>query len=215
MWVKICGTTNLEDALLAADAGADAIGFVFAESQRKVDTGQARAIIEGLPVGIETIGVFVEAGAGEIAEIARECGLTGVQLHSGIGADASRRLRVEFGGELRILRVLHYEAGVVGKLKECVEDSSIDGVLVDSRTAAAVGGTGVRFDWEEARQKIFSGNLTTRLIAAGGLNAENVGDAIRLLQPWGVDVVTGVEAKPGKKDPLKIRAFIEAARATK
>lgn len=213
MWVKICGTTNLEDALLAADAGADAIGFVFAESPRKVDTAQVRAILEGLPDGIETIGVFVDASAGEIAEIARECGLTGVQLHGGSDDNTTKRLRLEFGPEFRILRVLHYGGEIQADLQQAVAERGIDGVLVDSRSATAVGGTGVRFDWHEARQTIFSGHQAIRLIAAGGLNPENVGEAIRLLRPWGVDVVTGVEATPGKKNPDALRQFIQAARA--
>jgi phosphoribosylanthranilate isomerase len=212
MWIKICGTTNVEDALLASEAGADAVGFVFAESPRKVNTGVVRPIVDSLPLEIEKIGVFVDASADEIAEIARECGLTGVQLHSGIADDAVKRLRSEFGAGLKILRVLHYGAEIEESLRLAAE-TAVDGVLVDSRTAAAVGGTGVRFDWEEARRTIFGGERKMKLIAAGGLNAENVGEAICVLKPWGVDVVTGVECAPGRKDPEKVKKFIEAVRA--
>ncbi len=215
MWIKICGTTTIEDALLACEAGADAVGFVFAESPRKVNTGIVRPIVDNLPQEIEKIGVFVDASADEMAEIARECGLTGVQLHSGIADDAVKRLRAEFGTGLKILRVLHYSAEIEGSLRKVAADEDVDGVLVDSRTATAEGGTGVRFDWEEARRTIFGGERKMKLIAAGGLNAENVVEAIATLKPWGVDVVTGVEAAPGKKDPAKIKRFIEAARGAK
>ena len=213
MWIKICGTTNVEDALLASEAGADAVGFVFAESPRKVNTGIVQPIVDSLPLEIEKIGVFVDASADEIAEIARECGLTGVQLHSGIADDAVKRLRAEFGAGLKILRVLHYGPDVAESLQSVAADAALYGVLVDSRTAAAVGGTGVRFDWAEARRTIFGSERKMKLIAAGGLNAENVSEAIRVLKPWGVDVVTGVEWAPGKKDRAKVKRFIEAARA--
>lgn len=213
MWIKICGTTSIEDALLACNAGADALGFVFAESPRKVDTGIVRPIIDHLPDEVEKIGVFVDASAEEMAAIARECGLTGVQLHSGIADEAVKRLRAEFGAGLRVLRVVHYGAGIEEELKKIALERAVDGVLVDSRTATAVGGTGVSFDWEAARRTVFGGERKMKLIAAGGLNAENVGEAIRLLKPWGVDVVTGVEAAPGKKDMEKVKKFIAAARA--
>ena len=213
MWIKICGTTNIVDALLACDAGADAVGFVFAKSPRRVDTGTVRPIIDELPQDVEKIGVFVDASAEEMAAIARECGLTGVQLHAGIADEAVKRLRAEFGAELKILRVLHYGPEVAASLQR-LSDEQIDGVLVDSCTATAVGGTGVRFDWGEARRTVFGSERKMKLIAAGGLNAENVAEAIATLRPWGVDVVTGVEAVPGKKDAGKVKRFIEAVRGS-
>ena len=116
LWVKICANTSLEDALLAADAGADAVGFVFAPSPRRVTESQVAAIVPGLPESIEKIGVFVGAQAEEIAAAVRVCGLTGVQLHSEAGADVPAMLRAEFGLGLRILRVVHFgrESGGTG-----------------------------------------------------------------------------------------------------
>lgn len=216
LWVKICGNTSAEDALLAAEAGADAVGFVFAPSPRRVNVEQVAAIVPKLPDAIEKIGVFVDASLAGIAAAVRACGLTGVQLHSDAGADAPQRLRAEFGPErnppLRILRVVHFGADAARLAAEYAADANVDGVLVDSRTATALGGTGIAFDWAEARRTVFRGG-GARLVAAGGLSPENVAKAIATLWPWGVDVVSGVEAAPGRKDAAKVRAFVENARA--
>jgi len=212
LWVKICGNTSLEDARVAAEAGADAAGFVFARSPRRVTADQVAAIVPDLPSAIEKIGVFVDASAEEIAAAARTCGLTGVQLHSDAGADVAARLRAQFGSGLRILRVVHFGADAVRLTAEYASDADVDAVLVDSRTAAAVGGTGEAFDWSEARRTVFRGG-GARLVAAGGLTPENVREAIQTLRPWGVDVVSGVEASPGRKDADKVRAFVRNARA--
>ena len=213
LWVKICGNTSLEDARLAADAGADAVGFVFAPSPRKVTAEQVAAITPRLPGTLEKIGVFVDAGLGEISETIRSCGLTGVQLHSDAGKDAPAKLRAEFGPGLRILRVVHFGESAAEKAVEAATDPNIDAILVDSRTAMAVGGTGIAFDWEKARATVFNGGVAAKLIAAGGLNPENVAQAIATLRPWGVDAVSGVEAAPGKKDPEKVRTFVARARS--
>jgi phosphoribosylanthranilate isomerase len=210
MWVKICGNTSLEDALVAAEAGADAVGFVFAPSPRRVSGSQVAAIAPGLPDAIEKIGVFVDAGLDEIGVAVRACGLTGVQLHSDAAADVPARLRAEFGAALRILRVVHFGVDAARLVAGYGADANVDAVLVDSRTAKAVGGTGVTFDWKEARRTVFREDA--RLVAAGGLTPENVAEAIRTLQPWGVDVVSGVEAAPGRKDAEKVRAFVRNAR---
>ena len=212
LWVKICGNTSLEDARVAAEAGADAAGFVFARSPRRVTADQVAAIVPDLPSAIEKIGVFVDASAEEIAAAARTCGLTGVQLHSDAGADVPARLRAQFGSGLRILRVVHFGTDAARLTAEYASDADVDAVLVDSRTAAAVGGTGVAFDWSEARRTVFRGG-GARLVAAGGLTPENVREAIQTLLPWGVDVVSGVEASPGRKDADKVRAFVRNARA--
>jgi len=211
MWVKICANTSLEDALLAAEAGADAVGFVFAESVRRVTPAQVREIISHLPTNLEKIGVFVDASFGELAAAVEECGLTGVQLHSGCEAGATMRLRGRFSErQLRILKVIHFEQGLEAELKVAQADQAIDAVLIDSKTATLPGGTGVHFDWQAAHGS-FAGSAL-RMIAAGGLNPENVSEAIATLQPWGVDVASGVEAMPGKKDAAKVRAFVENAR---
>jgi len=211
LWIKICGNTSLADTLLAAEAGADAVGFVFAPSPRRVTHEQVAAIVPHLPAQLEKIGVFVDAPFEEIACTVRACGLTGVQLHSDAGPDLPARLRAAFGPALRILRVVHFGAKAAQQAAELARDTNIDGILVDSRTATAVGGTGIAFDWATARTTIFSGN--GKLVAAGGLKPENVADAIATLAPWGVDVASGVEAAPGCKDPLKVQEFVARARA--
>ena len=210
MWVKICANTSLEDAQLAAEAGADAVGFVFAESVRRVTPAQVRTIAPKLPSRIGKYGVFVDAGFEEIARIGDECGLTGVQLHAANDPALPSRLRERFLKQLRILRVIHYGGDLVTQLHGAQSDPAIDGVLIDSRTATLVGGTGTKFDWEAARGSFLESRL--RMVVAGGLNPENVGEAIRTLRPWGVDVASGVESAPGRKDAEKVRAFVENAR---
>lgn len=210
MWIKICANTSLEDAQLAASAGADAVGFVFAESVRRVTPAQVRLITPHLPASLEKYGVFVNSGLDEIGAAIDECGLTGVQLHASHDTAPGRKLRERFPA-LKIIRAIHYGGDLEEQLREARQDDAIDAVLVDSRTATLFGGTGLRFNWREARQKI-SGTRHLRLIVAGGLNADNVAEAIETLRPWGVDVATGVEAAPGKKDPDRLKAFIENAR---
>lgn len=212
LWIKICANTSLTDAQLAADAGADAVGFVFAPSPRRVTVEQVAQIAPLLPSTLEKIGVFVDASIEQIAKAVRACGLTGVQIHSEGAPDLPAQLRAELGPNLRILRVVHFGPGAPAQAALYATDPNVDAVLVDSRTATAVGGTGIAFDWDEAGRTIF-GSGKANLIAAGGLNPANVADAIARLQPWGVDVATGVEASPGRKDPEKVRAFIANARA--
>jgi phosphoribosylanthranilate isomerase len=212
LWIKICANTSVEDARVAVEAGADAVGFVFAPSSRRVTAGQAAAIAEHLPGDVEKIGVFVDATLDEIYSTVRACGLTGVQLHSGAGTELALKLREHLGLQLRILGVVHFgsEAGEHGAV--LARDPNLDAVLVDSRTTAAVGGTGQVFDWALARKTLFKDARACKLIAAGGLNPANVTEAIATLRPWGVDVASGVEASPGRKDPAKVLEFVAAAR---
>lgn len=212
LWIKICANTTLEDTRLAVDAGADAVGFVFARSPRQVTAAQVAAIVAHLDSPVEKIGVFVDATADEIYSTVRQCGLTGVQLHSETGPELSAALRKLLGPELRILRVVHYGPKALEQAEEMDRDPHVSAVLVDSRTAAAVGGTGVAFDWASARRTIFA-SQSVRRIAAGGIKPENVAEAIRTLAPWGVDVASGVEAEPGRKDPGRVREFVLRARA--
>ena len=233
LWIKICGNTSLEDALLAVEAGApadrsssagweagaDAVGFVFAPSPRQVTAEQVAAIVPHLPTTVEKIGVFVDATLDEIAATVQSCGLTGVQLHFEAEPELPARLRERLGPELRILRVVHFGTGaaklVSDQIAEHARNPHIDAVLVDSRMAESVGGTGVSFDWATARKTLFQNAQERKLVAAGGLNPENVTEAIATLRPWGVDVASGVEAEPGRKDPNKVREFETRARAAR
>lgn len=212
LWIKICGNTSLEDALVASNAGADAVGFVFAASPRLVTPAEVAAITPYLPAQLEKIGVFVDAPFDVIYATVRTCGLTGVQLHFEGAPDLPARLHALLGPSLRILRVVHFHPEAAKLIATIDRDPHVDAVLIDSRTTTAVGGTGVSFDWDEAGKSIFHRARGHRRIAAGGLNPENVHEAIAKLRPWGVDVVSGVEASPGRKDPEKVRALIERAR---
>jgi phosphoribosylanthranilate isomerase len=217
IWIKICGNTSLADARLAVEAGADALGFVFAPSPRRVTPAEAASIVSHLPQTVEKIGVFVDAHVADIYSTVRISGLTGVQLHFDAGADLPARLHGRLGAHLRIMQVLHFDPGTVEFVSRRVADHArnphVDAVLVDTQTAKAAGGTGIAFNWAEARKTIFADGGTLKLIAAGGLNPANVAEAIATLRPWGVDVVSGVEAEPGRKDALKVREFVARARA--
>jgi phosphoribosylanthranilate isomerase len=219
MWVKICGNTNLEDAVLAAELGADAVGFVFAESKRQVTAAQVGAITPHLPVGVERVGVFYSRDAEAIAGVAEEAGLTAVQLHGGLDEGLIGRLAERFAGRVKVIQVLHWVVGEASSAERLVEELQrvaatgvVDRVLIDSKVGAAGGGTGVAFDWAAARAVFGSAPEGVRLIVAGGLKPENVTEAIAGLGPWGVDVSSGVEASPGRKDPERIKEFIENAK---
>jgi phosphoribosylanthranilate isomerase len=218
IWIKICANTSLEDALVAVEAGADAVGFVFAPSPRRVTTAEVAAITPRLPVTIEKIGVFVDAALEEIVATVQACGLSGVQLHFDAEPKLPARLHERLGPELRILRVMHFNAETAEQFAVAhaahLQNPHVDAVLVDSRMTAAVGGTGVVFDWIAARQAIFqNAEARQRLVAAGGLSPANVAEAINALRPWGVDTASGVEAAPGRKNPAKVREFVARARA--
>jgi phosphoribosylanthranilate isomerase len=224
IWIKICANTSLEDALVAVEAGADAVGFVFAPSPRRVTAAEVAAITPQLPATMEKIGVFVDAALEEIVSTVQLCGLTGVQLHFDAEPELPARLHERLGPELRILRVMHFSAETAAQhaaqIAEHAQNPHVDAVLVDSRTELAVGGTGVTFDWTVARKALFQNaeaqndEVMMRLVAAGGLNPANVAEAIAALHPWGVDAASGVEAAPGRKDPAKVREFVARARRT-
>lgn len=212
LWIKICANTSLADAQLAGEAGADAVGFVFAPSPRRVTAEQVAKIVPHLPASLERIGVFVDAMFEEIAAAVESAGLTGVQLHFDAPPAISVQLRARFGPGLRILGVVHFDAAVTERVAAIARDGNVDAILIDSRTATAVGGTGQAYDWAAAGRALFQGAGTRKCIAAGGLKPDNVAEAIRVLRPWGVDVVSGVESAPGRKDAAKVRAFIANAR---
>ena len=235
MWIKICGNTSLDDAQMAVEYGANALGFVFAPSPRRVTAERASRMVSRLPAEVDTFGVFVDEDFAAIVHAVTECGLTAVQLHSRSGNNFTAHLRDAFAGigrRVKIVSVVRFpaaearqdaEAGADqnqaiesadfdSELARCSRDPAADAVLVDTGMARAKGGTGVSFDWESARRSFRRAMPATRLIVAGGLRPGNVRSAISLLRPWGVDVVSGVEAFPGKKDPALVQAFIQAVR---
>ena len=219
MWIKICATTSLEDAQLAASLGADAVGFIFAPSPRQVTTEQVAHITQHLPEGIECVGVFPSLPAAEIAATAQESGLTAVQLHGGLSHELIRQLDSIFNGQVSLIQTVHWDihsatgaATVAQHLREIAAEGIVGRVLIDSKVGAATGGTGVPFDWNAARTTLAEAAKDLKLIVAGGLRPDNVADAIQHLNPWGVDVTTGVEESPGRKSPEKLAAFLRAAR---
>ena len=217
MFVKICANTNLEDALLAAELGADAVGFVFAESKRKVNAEQVAAITPHLPASVAKVGVFTSTDACEILLAAKTAGLTAVQLHSDFNP---KLIDAVHAGRLKIFQVIDVpEDASLADLEAALRTASahpyIEAVLLDASHGGASGGTGKTFDWSATAKMVrrAAGETGGKVIIAGGLRAENVGEAINAFQPWGVDVASGVEAFPSKKDAVKLKEFIAAARA--
>ena len=198
--VKICGITNLEDALTAVDAGADALGFVFhPKSPRHVFPEQAASIIRHLPPFIQTIGLFVDEPLDMVNATADQCGLDLIQLH-GVekpGYCDSVRRRV-----VKTFRVKDITS------LEPMRDYRVAAFLLDAWSPAAHGGTGQTFNWEIAA----CASQSNRIILAGGLTPGNVAEAVRTVRPYGVDVSSGVESGPGKKDFLRIIDFISNAK---
>jgi phosphoribosylanthranilate isomerase len=237
-WVKICGITNLEDALVAVAAGADALGFVFYEkSPRKVDVETARSIVEKLPLPVEKVGVFVNGSTPDWLQVLHIVALTAVQHvdtgnqygwapQKAVGLGALPRplkiyVSLPIAGCLKDEDQVQALAGEFARLRKNISDavSVPDGIFdtffLDSGNAQQPGGTGETLDWRKAvpiAEGMRQGGL--KLVVAGGLNPDNVAEAIEVLQPWGVDVSSGVEAQPGKKDPEKVRAFVQAVRRT-
>lgn len=220
MWIKICANTNLDDAQLAAELGADAVGFVFAPSKRQVTAAQVARITPHLPASVERVGVFPALAAEEIAETAHQAGLNAVQLHGGVSLALIRQLHKIFNGQISLIQTVHWDADtgnasatvVADHLKAIARDGLVSRVLIDAKVGSATGGTGTSFDWNAARTTLSEAATGLNLIIAGGLRHDNVAEAIRRLAPWGIDVASGVEQSPGKKSPEKLAAFIRAAR---
>jgi phosphoribosylanthranilate isomerase len=224
-WVKICGMTNLEDALTAVEAGADAVGFVFYEkSPRCVSVEAAREIVEKLPESVEKVGVFVGETAETVREIAEKAELTISQTYPDFSNPLSipndrflERVLSRVIVALPASQLQHEESDnpdvITGFRVSNRFRDRIAAVLLDSGTSGRPGGTGKKFDWRGVVPMTdLMGRIGLRLIVAGGLTPGSVGDAMRALTPWGVDVASGVEARPGKKDPEKVRAFVKAVR---
>jgi phosphoribosylanthranilate isomerase len=220
MWIKICANTSLDDAQLAAELGADALGFVFAPSVRQVTAEQVARITPHLPAHIERVGVFPALEAAAIAAAAQHAGLNAVQLHGGVSHELLRQLSQVLDGKIRIIQTVHWAvdngaaaaASVAEHLRAIAAEGIADRVLIDSKVGAATGGTGTSFDWSAARATLAASAAGLKLIVAGGLKPENVAEAILRLDPWGVDVASGVEAKPGEKSRERVAAFLRVAR---
>lgn len=254
-WIKICGITNLDDALAATDAGANAVGFVFyPKSPRYVTAESAQSIARILPPRIQKVGVFVNQTVEQVRDTVKRAGLTVVQLHGAEDKQFSLSLfEALANGVSRPTILRSFPAQIFDKPAEepvgwdpvavgLVEPDEaykgkrvhkihvakngdlflethgfrpgvISGVLLDSSTAGTLGGTGKTFDWERVQPWAGIINSISKLIVAGGLHPGNVEDAIHILHPWGVDVSTGVEHEPGRKDARKVRAFIRAVRS--
>lgn len=201
--VKICGITSTADARAAVDAGADALGFMFyPRSPRFLEAATARAIIDTLPPFVARVGVFVDATADEILRIVAQCGLDTVQLHGAESPELCRCLR-----PLSVIKAFRVQdAGTLEQLT-AYEDFSW---LLDSYVAGEMGGTGRTFNWELAATAVRRGGM---VLLAGGLHPGNVAAAIAAVKPWAVDVSSGVEQAPGRKDAAKMRAFVRAVTA--
>ena len=203
MFIKVCGITNLEDALAAVEAGADALGFNFyRRSPRYIEPEEARLIIEELPSTVMSVGVFVNVGEPEeVARISDRARLTAVQLHGDESPDYCNTLRGRF--TIKALRVNdEFEP-------RSVKDYETDAILLDAYARDARGGTGRVVDWEVARQVR---ELVPQLFLAGGLSPENVAEAIAAVEPYAVDACSSLESVPGRKDAERVRAFVAAAR---
>ena len=229
MFIKICANTNLQDAQLAAELGADAVGFVFAPSRRRMLPSQVAGITPHLPDTVVTVGVFATSDADEIIRSVREAGLQAAQLHNDPNPELIARLNDAFEGHVRLIQTVTFNvhsgdnAGFSAALARTLATAGLWAVLVDAARRGKSGGLGMAFDWQLAAQEIqlacktaaaACGTELPPLIVAGGLHSRNVAAAIDVLQPWGVDVASGVEAEPGRKDPVRLRQFIAAARGS-
>jgi len=254
-WIKICGITNVDDALAATEAGANAVGFVFhPKSPRHVTTETAQAIVRKMPSHVQKVGVFVNHTVDQVRDTVKQAGLTAAQLHGNedkqfsislykalangasrptifrscpaqifdkpaeepVGWDPVAVGLVEpdeaYKGK-RVHKIHVAENGDLFLETHGFRPGVIAGVLLDSSTATRGGGTGQTFDWERVQPWAGIINSISKLIVAGGLHPENVEEAMHTLHPWGVDVSTGVERAPGKKDHKKVHAFVQSVRA--
>ena len=208
--IKICGITTVEDALLAAEAGADAIGLNFYErSPRYVTTERAKEICEALPASVAKVGVFVNSLPKGIVATAERVGLSAIQLHGDEGPDFLGLL-----GKLPVIKAFRCRESTLSSVRAfldlCPESSHPAAVLLDAHAPGNYGGTGEILDWQRLHAERHQ-LLGLPLILAGGLTPQNVAEAIRIAQPDAVDTASGVETSPGKKDAVKVRAFVAAA----
>jgi len=198
--VKICGVRRPEEARWAVEAGASAVGVVFAPSPRRVSPEEARLIFREIPPFVVRVGVFVNENPSRVREVARDCGLDAVQLHGDEDPEAYR-----FPGGPRIIKAVRVGCQAPEEILAAVAGGSIDALLLDTLVPGTYGGSGLRLNWRTAAalRRMWSGPL----ILAGGLTPDNVGEAINAVRPYAVDIASGVE-REGRKDPVRIREFI-------
>jgi phosphoribosylanthranilate isomerase len=200
-WIKICGITNLEDALKAASLGIDALGFIFAPSPRKVEPATVREIIQSLPTAVLKVGVFLNHFISDVEEIAVYCNLSSLQFHGEESPDYCQKFSQQ------VIKTIHIRG--VESLKDMAKYPNVS-ILLDTYSPTQGGGTGTPFPWEIA----LKAKEERDFILSGGLNPLNVGEAVKKIRPMGVDVCSGVETVPGKKDPAKLFEFVKEVRKT-
>ncbi len=205
-YVKICGITNLADALSAVEAGADALGFNFYRpSPRYIEPNAARAIIDQLPATVLTVGVFVnEASLERVEQIADDAGVGALQLHGDESPEYCHAIADRY-----VIKVLAVDSDFD---PQRALNYKVQAIMLDASDRKARGGTGRTIDWSVARR---TGELVHRLFLAGGLSPQNVAEAIAAVRPYAVDACSALETTPGKKDPERVRAFVTAARRVK
>jgi phosphoribosylanthranilate isomerase len=196
--IKICGNTRAEDVELAVELGADLLGFIFTHSKRQVRVDQIKGVIAQVPAGVERVGVFVDEPSEQIAAVAEACGLTAIQVYRPL-TETDRSLRLLLLPAFRVQE---------GEDLTAVPLEKGDHPLFDTWAPDMIGGTGRAWAWPQARVVAHR----YPVVVSGGLTPDNVGGAVRELHPWAVDVCSGVEAEPGRKDHGKMRAFVEAVR---
>jgi phosphoribosylanthranilate isomerase len=198
-WIKICGITNIEDALNVASLGADALGFIFAPSSRRVEPDVAKKIILALPKTLLKIGVFVNEAPEEVQRVAKYCSLNALQFH---GEESPEYCKRFYHPIIKAIRIKSFESlKEMEKYPDCL-------ILLDTFSPTQAGGTGNPFPWEVA----LKAKEEKEFILSGGLKPENIEEAIKKVRPWGVDVCSGVEAIPKKKDLLKMANFVKEVR---
>ncbi len=208
--IKICGITRPQDAILALEAGADAIGLVFARSSRQVTLRQARQIVAAIPPFAFVVGVFVNARPATVLRIVEAVGLGAVQLHGDESPDQLAKLQ-----GIRLIKALRVRDGRFLDMLRRYRRTGVSAILLDAFSPKARGGSGQRFDWDLVHGAREGGALDDAppLILAGGLTPQNVTAGIHRVRPWGVDVSSGVEDEPGVKSAEKIARFVTAVRA--
>ncbi|MFC1478231.1 phosphoribosylanthranilate isomerase [Candidatus Margulisiibacteriota bacterium] len=197
--IKICGITNLEDALLACELGADAIGFIFAPSPRQVNLETVRGITSQIPPFVTRVGVFVNEPAELINETARNCGLDAVQLHGDESPEYCKSIK------RRVIKVLRIKEGSDLDVIKLYEDH-VSAFLFDTYSPDQYGGTGKTFNWDILKDV----ETSKPYIVSGGITPDNVSSLLGSVDPYGIDIGSGVESSPGKKDPEKLKQLFAA-----